>query len=163
VVELSPVQWAIRPIKKYADFKGRAPRAEYWWFYLGTLIVDRVLSFVDKRAVGDDALLSGTFGLIILVPWIAVTFRRLHDTDRSGWWLLIVIVPILVFLGVAIASAFADGDAPTDNPIAFFGSLAMLGIAGLVLFVFMVLPGTQGPNDYGDDPYGPSNLEEIFA
>ncbi|MDP9423281.1 MAG: DUF805 domain-containing protein [Pseudomonadota bacterium] len=160
--QLSPLEWALRPLKRYADFKGRAPRAEYWWFYLATLIVDRVLSFIDKQAGTDDSL-SSIFALAIVVPWIAVTVRRLHDSDRTGWWLLIFVVPLAGFTAFAVQAGYAGGGAVEDSPVPFFGLVALTVVAGITLFVFMVLDGTAGPNRYGADPYGPDQLEEIFA
>jgi len=62
--ELSPIEWAVRPLKKYADFNGRAPRAEYWWFYLGSVVVQIPLSIIDK-AFGEWSPLSNLFGLAI--------------------------------------------------------------------------------------------------
>lgn len=162
MAELTPVEWAMRPLKRYAQFSGRAPRAEYWWFYLATFIADRVLNFVEKQASAGDSL-SGLFALAVLVPWIAVTIRRLHDTGRTGWWLLIFIVPLAGFVGLAVQAGFAGSDVIEDNPVAFFGLVALTVIAGFTLFIFTVLQGTDGPNRYGADPYGPDQLEEIFA
>lgn len=162
--ELTPAQWAVQPFNRYAQFSGRAPRAEYWWFYLATLIINRVLSFVDKKTSGEEGLLSGIFWLIILVPWLAVTIRRLHDTNRSGWWLVTPVVPFAAFLAVMIQTGIAGVDVETHYPVAFYGSLILLVLAAIVLFVFMVLPGNSGPNRYGEDPYRPHDqLEEIFA
>ena len=162
MTRLTPVEWAMRPLKRYAQFRGRAPRAEFWWFYLATLIADRVLSFVDKQVSTDDSL-SSLFALAILVPWIAVTVRRMHDIDRTGWWLMIFIVPLAGFIGLAVQAGFADGDIVEDSPLAFFGLVALTVLSGFTLFIFTVLQGTVGPNHYGSDPYGPDQLEEIFA
>ena len=76
---------------KYADFKGRASRSEYWWFVLFIVLVSLGTSMVGH-------LLSGLFSLATLLPSIAVATRRLHDTDRSGWWQLIVLVPLVGFI-----------------------------------------------------------------
>ena len=162
MVELTPFQWALRPLKRYAQFKGRAPRAEYWWFYLGTLIGDRVLSFIDKQGGTGDSLAS-LFSLVILVPWIAVTVRRLHDIDRSGWWLLVLIIPVILLVGLFIQAGIAEIDLVDTNPAAFWPLVALIALGGVTLFVFMVMQGTDGPNSYGADPYGPDQLEEIFA
>lgn len=75
-------------LTKYADFTGRAVRSEYWWFFLFTLLVSLALSLVSNA-------LSAVFSLATLVPSIAAAARRLHDTDRSGWWQLIVLVPVI--------------------------------------------------------------------
>lgn len=73
---------------KYVDFKGRAPRSEYWWFYLFNFIVQMVLLIISEP-------LSSAYTLAIFLPSLAVGVRRLHDTDRSGWWLLLVIIPLI--------------------------------------------------------------------
>ncbi len=73
---------------KYVDFGGRASRPEYWWFVLFIIVVSVVLSFVSNLA-------SGVFSLATLLPSIAAAARRLHDTNRSGWWQLIALVPLI--------------------------------------------------------------------
>ncbi|MEM9248990.1 MAG: DUF805 domain-containing protein [Pseudomonadota bacterium] len=89
---------------KYATFSGRARRAEFWWFALFGLVVGIVLSILDGIifGYGDDGtpngLISTLFSLAILLPSIGVAVRRLHDKDMSGWWYLLIFVPILGFL-----------------------------------------------------------------
>jgi uncharacterized membrane protein YhaH (DUF805 family) len=75
-------------LRKYADFSGRASRPEYWWFVLFVFGVGLLLHFVSH-------LLAGLFHLGMLIPGLAAASRRLHDTNRSGWWQLIGIVPVL--------------------------------------------------------------------
>ena len=82
--------------EKYADFSGRAARPEYWWFYLFTLLVEVVLLALSLvgGAIGTIGLiLLLVFALGVIVPGLAVGVRRLHDTGRAGWWLLISLVP----------------------------------------------------------------------
>ena len=76
---------------KYADFSGKATRPEFWWYVLFIFLVSFILAFVSP-------LLGGIFSLATLIPSIAVTTRRLHDTNRSGWWQLIGLVPIVGFI-----------------------------------------------------------------
>jgi len=76
-------------LKKYADFDGTAARSEYWWFWLFLVGAAAVLSV----AIGD--LVAGIFNLAMLVPQLSAGARRLHDTDRSGWWQLLMFVPII--------------------------------------------------------------------
>ena len=166
MTEVSPIEWALLPMKKYATFSGRAPRAEYWWFYLGTVVVQIPLSIADK-ALGEWSPLSTLLSIVTFLPWLAVTVRRLHDTNRSGWWLLALFVPLIVVGAVAAAtvgSSIGGAGGPMGSMLVMMiaAVIAMLVIA-VTLFVFMVTEGTHGPNDYGDDPYGPSNLEEVFA
>ncbi len=90
-------------LSKYAEFTGRSRRSEYWYFVLGNLLVYLALAAVGGLlgalvGGGEVAMylmfgLIGLFGLAIFVPSLAVAIRRLHDTGRSGWWYLIVLVP----------------------------------------------------------------------
>jgi uncharacterized membrane protein YhaH (DUF805 family) len=77
----------------YATFGGRAPRSEYWWFILFYMIVEIVAQIID-RIIGAP-ILSLLAGLGLLLPNISVAVRRLHDTDRSGWWCFIPLVPVV--------------------------------------------------------------------
>ena len=88
------MSWYLEVLKKYAVFGGRARRAEYWYFLLFNLIVVIVLSIIDAAA-GTNPLLSGIYTLAVLLPSIGVAIRRLHDTGRSGWWILIALVPLV--------------------------------------------------------------------
>lgn len=127
-----------QPLRKYADFTGRARRSEFWLFALFTVIVQIVFSAIlsavggSAMMVGDPAAAMGASGvagivllaylaamLALLIPSLAVAFRRLHDTGRTAWWLLIGLIPVL---------------------------------GALVLLVFYVLDGTPGPNRFGPDP-----------
>lgn len=85
---------------KYADFTGRATRAEYWWFYLFMLLLVWGAIIVD-----GSGTLSGLFNLFMLLPSIAAAARRLHDTGRSGWWQLIGftiigLIPLIYWLAL---------------------------------------------------------------
>jgi uncharacterized membrane protein YhaH (DUF805 family) len=160
--EMSPIDWALNPIKKYAVFEGRAPRAEYWWYYLLTVVVGIPAGLLD-RALGDSDAIATILQLALLLPWLSVTVRRLHDIDRSGWWLL-------GFAGALGAAAFAAVIGGMDQPGSRALSFTVIILAVLVflavivtVLIFMVLPGTEGSNRYGPDPYGPSDLEEVFA
>lgn len=96
-------QWMVEPLKKYATFSGRARRAEYWWFYLFFGLVIGVLTFVDILLFGyspekDEPtanVLAGIAALGLLLPMLAVSIRRLHDRDKSGWWLLWGLLPLI--------------------------------------------------------------------
>jgi uncharacterized membrane protein YhaH (DUF805 family) len=96
------MEWYLDVLRKYADFSGRARRKEYWMFTLVNFIIMLVLAFIEGL-VGIAGIISGLYSLAVLLPAIAVTVRRLHDTGRSGWWFLIAFIPIvglvlLVFL-----------------------------------------------------------------
>lgn len=115
------------PLRKYAQFSGRARRSEYWLFVLAAFIATVVgavpLLVFDANGGGPAAtallVLYILLVLAISVPKLAVTFRRLHDIDKSAWWMLIVLIP---------------------------------AVGPVVLLVFLILDGTPGPNRYGQDP-----------
>lgn len=114
--------------RNYANFNGRASRADYWWFELANMIIALVFSLLVT--MGGDSLLaslfsfaSGIYSLAILIPTLAVSVRRLHDIEKSGWWYLINFVPC---------------------------------IGQLVFLVFCCIAGTPGENKYGPDPYQPT-------
>ena len=136
-----------QPLRKYADFTGRARRTEFWLFALLVFLIEIVFMAL-LSAVGGSALMMGdpaaaaavpmtgatsavllahlAVMLALLVPSLAVTFRRLHDTNRRGWWILIGLIPL---------------------------------IGALVLFIFYLLDGTPGPNRFGPDPKGREALQ----
>lgn len=92
--EGSLVDWYLEVLKKYAVFSGRARRKEYWTFLLFNIIIGLVLGGIAWLAGGPDVL-GSIYSLVVLIPGIAVSVRRLHDTDRSGWWLLIGLIPLI--------------------------------------------------------------------
>ncbi|MGC4111878.1 MAG: DUF805 domain-containing protein [Nocardioides sp.] len=97
-------------LSKYADFNGRARRSEYWWFALFNLIVSIVMDIID--AVIGNSILGLLVSLALLLPGIAVGVRRLHDTSRSGWWILIGLIPIV---GWIVLIVFFVQDSHPDN------------------------------------------------
>ncbi|MEU4109686.1 MULTISPECIES: DUF805 domain-containing protein [unclassified Streptomyces] len=98
------MHWYVDVLKKYAVFSGRARRQEYWMFTLFSLIISIVLTILDSAL--DIGFLSTIYGLAVLLPSLAVTVRRLHDTSRSGWWILITLIPLVgaIILIVFLAS-----------------------------------------------------------
>ena len=98
---IARMNYYIDVLKKYAVFNGRARRAEYWFFALFNIIIAIGLGILDAVIFGvaTDGAATGLLGLVynlaIFLPSIAVSIRRLHDTDRSGWWLLIALVPVI--------------------------------------------------------------------
>jgi uncharacterized membrane protein YhaH (DUF805 family) len=93
------VKWYIEVMRKYAVFSGRARRQEYWMFALSNVIIVLFLGIIDGMAdsdfEGSRSTLTTLYVLATLVPFLAVGVRRLHDTGRSGWWMLIGVIPII--------------------------------------------------------------------
>ena len=88
------MHWYVDVLKNYVGFSGRARRQEFWMFFLFNLIICIVLAIIEG-IIGLPGVLNGLYELAILLPAIALSMRRLHDTDRSGWWLLIGFVPLI--------------------------------------------------------------------
>jgi uncharacterized membrane protein YhaH (DUF805 family) len=128
------MEWMLLPLRRYADFSGRSRRKEYWMYalmqalvygFLILLIVAASYQWGNSNPLADDWRLPASIILLVvvylamLVPTLAVTVRRFHDQNLSGWFILLNFIP---------------------------------WVGGLVVFVFMCLPGTVGSNTYGDDP-----------
>ena len=103
------VDWMLMPLRRYADFNGRSRRKEYWMFLLGVLIVAIVLGIIEG-VLGLNGMVAGVYGpltlllvLALIVPGIAVQVRRFHDQDKSGWFVLLALIP---FLGGLIVLVF---------------------------------------------------------
>ncbi len=111
------MNWYLTVLKKYADFSGRARRKEYWMFVLMNFLVSILISFVGAVIGDTDGLiavsLSGVYALFIFIPSLAVTVRRLHDTNKSGWWILITFVPLIGGL-VLLIFMIMDSDPNTN-------------------------------------------------
>ena len=88
------MSWYLAVLKNYAGFDGRARRTEYWMFVLFNVIITVVLDLIGM-AVRLVGILGFVYGLAVLIPSLAVGVRRLHDTGRTGWWLLIGLIPIV--------------------------------------------------------------------
>ena len=89
-------------LNKYATFSGRAQRSEYWYFFLFMMIVNIVTSILDSAILEDLPIFSLLATLALLVPSISVSVRRLHDTDRSGWWLLLGFIPVVGVIALIV-------------------------------------------------------------
>jgi uncharacterized membrane protein YhaH (DUF805 family) len=88
---------------RYADFNGRATRPEFWWFYLLILLVQIGLAVVELAIGSLGTMLYWLVTLAMALPLIAVAVRRLHDTDRSGWWYFLILAPLI---GVIVLIVF---------------------------------------------------------
>jgi uncharacterized membrane protein YhaH (DUF805 family) len=174
------MEWMLMPLKRYAEFSGRSRRMEFWmWqlFKIGVMFVFWIVFFAlagsaamsgdpsALMAVGGVAmilwLIMMLFFLAIVIPDIAVAVRRLHDTNRTGWWFLAPFAPyVLVILGGVMAAA--NPNAPgLGGVLVIIGMVGVFGLA-LTLLVFYFLEGTRGPNKYGPDPKG-QQADQVFA
>jgi uncharacterized membrane protein YhaH (DUF805 family) len=135
--------WMTMPYRRYANFSGRSRRKEYWLFilfYLGVFAALVAIATAVGLNAGEGAaggfslsyLPAGLFILASLIPSLAVQVRRMHDQDRTGWWVLIGIIPVVNYIGV------------------------------FVILVFMCLEGIKGDNRFGPDPKGAENLGDVF-
>lgn len=88
------MEWAILPFKRYFQFEGRSGRKEYWSFFLLTFVGVTAAALVDAL-VGGKGILSGLAYLAVAIPSLSVGVRRLHDTNRTGWWILLPFIPLV--------------------------------------------------------------------
>ena len=88
------MNWYIDVLKKYVEFTGRARRMEYWMFFLINFIITIAIAVIEA-AVGSPGILHLIYALAVFLPALGVAVRRLHDTGRTGWWLLILLIPVI--------------------------------------------------------------------
>ncbi len=93
----------------YVEFSGRASRPAYWWWFLFAILVAIAANIIDA-VIGSFGVVSGLAGLALLLPGLSVSIRRLHDIDRTGWWVLIALIPIIGFI-VLLIFYLQQGDA----------------------------------------------------
>ncbi len=110
---------------KYVTFSGRACRSEYWFFALFVVIVDVVANVVDAAA--GTSLLGVIIGLALFLPNLAVSVRRLHDIDRSGWWVLLGLIPVVGWVIVIVWACTRGTPGPNR-----FGPDSLPGFAGAI-------------------------------
>ena len=154
----------------YFSFSGRSTRAEYWWWGLFTIAGGSILGSVDTiinvwAETGQTSLLRPLFGLVTIIPSIALGSRRLHDIGKSGWWQLGLTLPILfgvILIILGIVFAFISG---SDGDVSLVVLLILVGL-GLCAFVVSFIywlrwfarQGEDGPNKYGPDPRKSTSL-----
>ena len=137
-------QSALQTLKRYADFKGRASREEFWCFFVFVIVVNAVCSLAGLL-LGFGAALGGLIGLLLVIPQVAVAVRRLHDLGRPGKEL---VVPCAMLALVPVSFAFRG----------FLPKIVALGFLGITILVFanlltlFVKKGSNVPNRYGAAP-----------
>ncbi|HEY0413431.1 MAG TPA: DUF805 domain-containing protein [Allosphingosinicella sp.] len=169
------MEYMFLPLKRYAEFSGRSRRMEFWMFALFQFIIWCVILGLAVAMLGS-ALMAGSRGsvggimavggsamilvvivvivaLALFIPGLAVAVRRLHDTDRSGWWVGGYV--ILVIVSNVLQSVTGSG------ALSLILSLVTL-VYAITLLVFYCLDGTKGPNKYGPDPKGQVDAQ-VFA
>jgi uncharacterized membrane protein YhaH (DUF805 family) len=104
--------WKKVVLEHYADFDGRARRAEFWWYFLANFIIGVVLNLLIQVS-GIFWVLYVIYALGVLIPGLAVGVRRLHDTGKSGWWLLIALIPLVG--AIVLIVFFATDGTPAVN------------------------------------------------
>jgi uncharacterized membrane protein YhaH (DUF805 family) len=118
------MHWFIDPVKNhYVDFEGRASRQQFWMFILLYVVFAIALAMVEV-AVGLDDILTSIYGLVLFLPYLGLAVRRLHDINRSGWWILIGLVPLVGFI-VLLVFYVKQGDSEANqygpNPLGTTG------------------------------------------
>lgn len=112
------MNWYIQVLKKYAVFGGRARRKEYWFFFLFNIIISFIVGLIDgfTGSFNPEAgigILGAIYTLAVFIPGLAVSVRRLHDTNRSGWWLLIGLIPLIG--AIVLIVFFVQDSTPGQN------------------------------------------------
>jgi len=170
-----------RPLIRYADFNGRASRAEYWlfaalqglWYVLLIGLAVGAMGQSDMNHASTGALIAlgliGLSAIALIVPNYAVLVRRLHDSGRGAIWLCLLLPSVLcsviaiatVLTAVSAVGLGASRDAFVGTALAGLGAAGFLGLIGggcqILLFALIMLPGTPGENDFGPDPRDPSS------
>lgn len=178
----------LKAYHRFADFHGRASRAEYWLFALsqvlasiGLSILGIILAQAGPLGIVMLAIRAGV-GLFMLIAGLSVTIRRLHDTNRSGWWLLLSL-PVYLCVALGVVYLVILGSSYFGNASAGWAALSalestpsmrlfaqmeyLLAIVGalcaLTLLIMMCLKGTDGPNRFGADPLDPHAVSPAWG
>lgn len=147
--------------RKYFTFSGRARRSEYWWFYLFTLLGSWAMSGIDFIMESEIGLFDSLFSLATLIPSLAAGSRRLHDTNRSGWWQALPLIGLAMMIPwFWISEINYDDVSVAVGSFAIVGGIAVV-ITVIMLIVWLATDSDEGMNRFGDSPkYG--GIENAF-
>jgi uncharacterized membrane protein YhaH (DUF805 family) len=154
---MNGIFWLAQAFRRSFDYSGRSRRMEYWSYALFTFVLQWLAAGLEDllgpRFGGRGGPIQSLLLLALVIPGLAVSVRRLHDINRTGWWLIMPFAPILFWIA-ALLGRF--------NALGLFRivMIAML-VAPLALLAMMCLPGTKGANLYGPDPKD-RDLAETF-
>lgn len=176
-----------QPLRRYADFNGRARRSEFWLWFLFQVIVSIAFGILKgiiepNNPMGTVFALQMLFGLAILIPNIAVAVRRFHDINRTGWWyafpIVVTLIATTVYLSVHGAAFINDiknfaSLGPNPSPDQAMAAMSVLMgpilwiylpalAASIVTLVLNLLDGTPGPNRFGPDPKSRGGDTSVF-
>ena len=159
---MNPIEAVSSAFRNYVNFSGRACRSEFWWFTL--------FSFISQAVLGWIPLIGGIYVLALVLPSLAIAVRRLHDTNRAAWWLLLQIIPALVWVvltallvWVLISSLLSghliDQEVSEGFLTVLIPAFVVWTLIAIAFFILMLVilasPGTSGLNRYGPDPLQP--------
>ena len=142
------MDWFVYCLRHYATFKGRASRSEFWWFYLVVLIgigatyALRLIAPVAAHAIRD------LWDLLLALPHLAVTTRRLHDVGRSFWWVAAFLIDFALVLLFELSNT---GDSLATTILGLLAIVALFALL-IILLYLLVISGDPKPNRYGDPP-----------
>lgn len=142
------MDWIASPFRKYADFTGRATRREFWSFiviYSVAVLAANFFDALDGNRVVVAARMGAaelTVSIVLLLPLLAASARRLHDSDRSGWWMMLLYLP---YVGWVAAHNRPEAELVVSGAI-------LVGFVALV--ILLILPGTPMENRFGSNPRG---------
>lgn len=153
-------------LAKYATFSGRARRSEYWWFVLFVFGGGMILDLVEALLLGTTDLLSSVFSLATFLPLLSAGWRRMQDSSRPGWYILlplaVIAVSVLaVFAGLFLIERFEETGADPDllsriaEPLGLGGMIAFLLVqlgTAILMIWWLTRPSDPAPNEWGPPP-----------
>ncbi len=149
--------------KRYTDFSGRSTRSAYWFWQLASFLINilvqllylvvGMMAVVNENIGGGLAILlivlSILWSLVIIIPNLALSVRRLHDIGKSGWNLFLPLIPVLVFVVCSVLCVEASESTANVLGVVIFVSVLALVVTCIMLFVYTVLDSQKGTNKWG--------------